>query len=252
MKIYKVREETGLPAAAFGLACIFLTRNLLEAVGAGSVLLCICCVSFLLKELLLERLPLWSIRGCSALLCGSLYSSFMKIAGVFLGMDMYHPALYWVIGALVETKSEENGKYGIWIHIYEGAVFWAGMVAVGGFREFFASGRVAGFDLVSWEIFTQSISGLFAGCLLTGIWMGMFNGILHKKMQDRDDLPCFGIVLIGVSVMGSLSLGKWLAFYILFAGAWQRLKFSQIPLSVQGLPAESLCAGILAMLLSHF
>lgn len=251
MKIYKIREKAEFPGAAFGLACIFLTQNLLEAVAAGSLLLFIYCVSFLFRELFSHNLPLWSVRGCNALLCGSLYCFFMKIAGVFLGLEPHALIVYWVIGALTET-GEENGKYSIWNGIYEGAIFWGGMVVIGGVREFLASGYLAGFYLVSWEILTQSMTGLFAGCLLTGIWMGIFNGILHKKMQDREELPRFGIILIGISALESLSLGKCLAFSLLFAGAWQRLKFSQIPPSVQGIPAESLCTGILAMLLTHF
>lgn len=250
------------PTESVMLGIVMFSGGLREAMSAGILLLAAFVLAEFLYGILEEALPSWSLWLCLLAGTGVLLGCAMEAAFFALQMERSLPLwiMQGVLGVLAAKDVLENPSNGDYDGIFfEYAIIWGLWILLGGIREFWAGGMLAGYGIVQGAFITKGILQTSFGFLGAGIVLAAACSILKKGPVKKTAAylllpilwyyPAFelGSVPYFVSI---LSAGA--VTWILYDSVRRKLIYSQADGAFGGMPLDLLSLGILYMILGIF
>ena len=254
--------KVNFPAEAFALGIILLSAKMLDAFAFGVLVIFAAVLAEWLKNLLEGRLPRWSLYASVVIASGAVLSSAFGWADFFLGsekgwMSMLYGGLIGLLAGKACMDAEWEADYGS--VIWESSLVWGGWILCGIFREFLASGTVAGNFLTAPFFKSASFSQTAFGLLAAGMVLAAIHAMLHKKYYGSDSilvlLPVVCLSQPFAFPMHSQFLGMLLAgavTLVIAVSVRKIIAFSQTTPAFQKLPVELLSTGIVYLVLSTY
>lgn len=250
------------PVEAFALTMILFSTNMKEAFVAGAIVLVAITLAMFLKNILVSKVPNWSLYASVLIGTAAVCASGFEFAFYSLGIEF--STSYWimtfVIGLLAGNhamKSDLEADYdGVFFQV---AVAWGMLLLLTIVREILSFGSIAGYQVAELAIASKSLQKLMFGFLVAGMGIAFTNGILKITLARQEitawicvlalcyppmalrALPELVTAIIGAAVVG-----------ICFYSIKRRIAFSNAGKAFRRLPVELLSVGFLYMILSVF
>lgn len=253
------------PAEAFALGIILFSSGMKESFTAGILLILSAVFAELLKDILTDFLPAWSLNLCVYIATGALSSAVFLLGFAYQGIALTTGTwiLTFVLGLLCayhvlrNTVESEYGEL-----LFESALAWGFWILLAIVRELMGSGAIFGNTIWQSSIQSKTFLGSTFAFLTAGLVLAFTNGILKKTCLGHNSLFVMipATVLIRPFTIASLTgfaeyvgiLWTILVPIALFLSVKQTLKFSQPGKSYRGLPTDMLAAGFIYMILSIY
>lgn len=250
------------PAEAFALGMILLSASMLDAFAYGVLVIFAAVLAEWLKNLLEGRIPRWSLYASIMIATGAVLSSVFGWTDFWLGaekgwMSMLYGGLIGLLAGKACMDGDWNADYGS--IAWESSLVWVGWILCGIFREFLASGTVAGNLLASPFFKSAVISKTAFGFLAAGIALAAVQVLIRKKYTGSDSLfvivPVVCLVQPFAFSLDPKILGMALAAAVtlVFAVSVRKITaFSQTTAAFQKLPVDLISMGLVYLILGTY
>lgn len=243
----------GYPAGAFALAFILFSSDMKQAFISGILVILITVVAALFKDLLMGRIPRWSLCACVCLgaagVSAAVFQTALYVSGIENPLRMY--LLEFLLGVLCAEdvlKASESTDYNRLL--LETSTAWAVLIAAGVFREFMSFGSIYGADFGDFHFQSKGFGKLPVGILTAGVGLGCINTLNHVPCRVSEPLA----VILPVVILyppSSLLRAAGLALILVFSmSVREKIKFSYIPSGFRNIPVQLISVGLICMLLS--
>lgn len=250
------------PAEAFALGIILFSAGMKEAFAAGILVILSVVFAELLKNLLKDRVPEWSLKLCVSIAAGSVCASANLLGFAALGTEL--SAGTWVLcfltgllcarWALSDSIDADYGEL-----LFECAAAWGIWILLAALREFMTDGSIFNYTLLKISIQSVAFRESYFAFLTAGLTLALTNVLLKKSCVGQNSLWVVipAAVLVRPFTMDSFGKAIGIAWAILvpvvlFLSVKQTLKFSRTGKAFRGLPADLMAAGLIYMILSIY
>lgn len=254
------------PAGAFGLGIVLFSADMREAFVSGILVILVAAAVSAAGGLLWDirdRLPGWSLRGMLWIGAGALSACSFELGFYILGMQrsVVLFVIQGVIGVLAAEEAYFNlGNSGAFDNLlWECAIVWGLWICAGILREFLSAGTVFGYGGADFAFCSGSFQKPMFAFLAAGVVLGLACMILGKTCRG---ISTFFVVLPAIfnarpflfetlgEVLGALAAGiVTLGFFL---SVRKQQQDTTRKASLDGIPAELICMGIIYMILSVY
>lgn len=250
------------PAEAFALGIVLFSAGMREAFVSGILVILTAVFAELLKNLLEDLLPDWSLKLCVYIAAGAVSASVFLLGFAALGilLDTGIWVMTFVTGLLCAhqvLRGSIEADYGELL--WESAIAWGFWLLLAIAREFAGSGQIFGNLILKAGFQSSAFQDTAFAFLAAGLALAFTNGVLRKSSQGDNSLfiviPMILLVRpFAMHTFGDLAGEFWTAAVsiVMFLSVKRTLRFSRPGRAYRGLPVEMLAAGCIYMILSIY
>ena len=250
------------PVEAFALAIVIFSAGMKASFVAGCFVILAVVFAEFLKNLLVDFLPDWSLKGCVAIGTASVSTSAFQAGFAALAIPVITET--WLLAFCIGLFAAKHvlavdleADYGELL--WESAIIWGCWILLGTARELFGAGKIFGYEIAEFTMQSKTFMEVFFGFLTAGMVLAFTNGILKKRStQTHSLLVVLPIVILArpftTDLFGTFGSIIWTMVIpvILFISVKKTLRFSRTGSAFRGIPVEMLSMGFIYMILSIY
>lgn len=259
-------KKAKFPIEAAALGMILFSKNMLESLVVGILIIFSAQFADVLRKLLKNNVPEWSESISVLLLTGSVCASAFEWAYAMLGWerDVRLWLIHLVLGLLCARHVLWKGTEEERMVLLQSAGLWGLWIVFGIVREFCSFGTVAGMTAAQFSFQSPQFQHVMFGFLTAGFVLAFTNGIFKTRQQKQSetDTDALYVMLPTVCFVQPIVFsftGEWLGIVLsvavtllFFYSIQKKIAFSRPGKAYRGLPIELMSMGFLYMILNVY